>query len=82
MGWGLRWRDRLVYSTAMNHSHIIDQLGGPAQLARAIGQTPQAVRQWKSRGRIPSQHWPAVIQAALSKDVPVTYKQLAESQAA
>jgi hypothetical protein len=38
--------------------------GGPAQLARDIGQKPGTVFHWRIYGRIPAAHWPILVEKA------------------
>jgi len=40
-------------------------------MAREIGEKPDTVTKWKGK-RIPSEHWPAVIEAAARKGAAVT----------
>lgn len=39
----------------------------------------QTVAKWKQRGRIPSESWGAVIEAAKARDCKVTFQQLADA---
>jgi len=45
-------------------------------MAEAIEAKPDTVFRWKLRGRIPQEHWSAVITAALSKGATVTAEEL------
>lgn len=45
---------------------VIDRLGGPASVARALGfPYASAVTEMKRRGSIPVAHWPALMAEAL-----------------
>jgi hypothetical protein len=50
-------------------SDIFSALGGNAELARAIGVGPSTASEMKRRGRIPAEHWQALIRAARAKGV-------------
>lgn len=41
-------------------SDIIEEKGGSAIFAERVGQTPGAVRVWKSRNRFPRTAWPEI----------------------
>lgn len=55
---------------------IWDPLAG---LAADLGLPYQTVAKWKQRGRIPSESWSAVIEAAKSRGHNVTFQQLADA---
>lgn len=44
-------------------AQLIDEKGGPAAFAKAIGREPTAVRMMKHRDRIPRSVWPEVVEA-------------------
>lgn len=52
-----------------NHSALIAELGGPPAVAEILGIESINVRQWRSRNRIPPEHWSALIEAASRPDV-------------
>jgi DNA-binding transcriptional regulator YdaS (Cro superfamily) len=39
----------------MNIDKILDKAGGQAHVAREIGVSPQAVLQWRLRGKVPAE---------------------------
>lgn len=41
--------------------------GNAEALAADIGEKPVTVRQWRNRGNIPPQYWPAIMKAAAAK---------------
>jgi hypothetical protein len=47
----------------MDHSAIIDQLGGTSAVAKALGCNPGRVSRWRSGG-IPPVRYPAVVKLA------------------
>ena len=49
---------------------LITDLGGPQRLATTLGVNANAVRQWKSRGTIPPEYWPELIELAEQKKRP------------
>lgn len=55
----------------MEQTTLIDILGGPTVVARALGHTPNAVANWKSR-EIPWRWRPALAELARAKGVPVS----------
>jgi hypothetical protein len=63
----LAFRNGLCNGRFMYESHMDIMRkwpGGEAQLARDIGQKANTVFKWKNYGRIPSEHWPAVVSKA------------------
>lgn len=50
-------------------SDIIARLGGPSGLAPIIGANPEAIRKMAQRESVPSEYWPALIDAARAKRV-------------
>jgi DNA-binding transcriptional regulator YdaS (Cro superfamily) len=59
-------------------SHIIDMLGGPAALAKALNVKPSAVSNWKLDGRgIPFKFRPAIARLAAERaiNLPADYWQ-------
>lgn len=57
---------------------LIEELGGPAAVARAAGGEPGAGRQWKARNSIPPTYWPKLIKLAKDKGKHLTLEQLAK----
>jgi hypothetical protein len=51
-------------------SDILNDLGGPDEVARATAIAPSAVLYWARRQSIPSRHWPKLIDLAQRKRVP------------
>jgi len=45
----------------------VDQMGGQAALASALGVKQQHVWNWLSRGRVPAEHCPAIERATAGK---------------
>jgi hypothetical protein len=43
---------------------VIDALGGAAAIARSKRIAYTTVASWKARGRIPPDHWPAIVDLA------------------
>lgn len=52
-------------------AEIIEQKGGAAVFAKAVGKQPTAVRLWKFRGQFPRAAWPEISRAFpdLTQDV-------------
>ena len=48
---------------------IIDKLGGPTAVGRAINVGASTASEWKRTGRIPVRHWPALHQYATETGV-------------
>lgn len=44
-------------------SSTIDEKGGPAVFAAAVGKRPGAVRAWKHRNQFPRDAWPEIMRA-------------------
>jgi hypothetical protein len=66
----------------MSVDALIDELGGTAAVAGAVGVDAPVVSNWRARGRIPADWWPAIIKFAKSKDLRgVTFERLASVQA-
>jgi hypothetical protein len=57
----------------MNRAHvkIIDLWDSPERLAEDLCLKPDRVRKWRQR-QIPSDHWPAIIEAAKRRDITIT----------
>lgn len=57
---------------------LIKQLGGAGPVARAAGKESGTGRQWKLRGYIPVDYWPALVDLAARQGIPgVTLDKLA-----
>lgn len=52
-----------------DHNALIAELGGPPAVAEHLGIESINVRQWRSRNRIPPEHWAKLIEVAARKDV-------------
>ena len=61
------------------HLEIINAWPTTKTLSEDISVSHSLVRMWKTRGKIPSDHWPALISAAVERDIPLSYKMLAET---
>ena len=48
------------------HEQIIEAVGGPAALAKIVGATPGAAKQWRRTKNIPSKHWHALVEAGIA----------------
>lgn len=55
--------------TLSDHNALIAELGGPPTVAEQLGIESINVRQWRSRNRIPPEHWAKLIEVAGRKDV-------------
>lgn len=51
----------------MTISDLVQELGGTADLARALGANLSTVSNWRKRGSIPSEHWAAVVAIAAGR---------------
>lgn len=47
--------------------HVIDKFGGLTSLARALDCAVSTVQGWKERGKIPQDHWHAIIAAGANR---------------
>lgn len=47
----------------MTPADVIEEKGGSAAVARALGIEPVTVRMWKSRNRLPRSAWPELTDA-------------------
>ena len=52
--------------------HVIDKFGGLTKLARALGLTVSTVQGWKKRGKIPQEHWLAIMAVAKANALDLT----------
>ena len=52
-----------------DHRALIAKLGGPPNIAAKLGIESINVRQWRSRNRVPPEHWSALIDMADRPDV-------------
>lgn len=64
-----------------NFGEVIDQFGGPAAFAKAIGIDDSHARAMKTRNSIPAEHWQKVVGAARSLNLDVSYELLATLRA-
>lgn len=48
---------------------LIDKLGGPVEVAKVLGQTPDGVRKMRQRDRVDPTHWPTLVELAKAKQV-------------
>lgn len=60
---------------------IINSLGGAIPIATFVRTTPNAVRCWKYRGKIPYKYWKRLIDLAHRSRVPLTLDKLWELHA-
>ena len=60
----------------MNHADAITALGGPAVVARGLGQMTNTVVHWKRRGSIPAAFWRRVAELPGAADAGVTIEEL------
>ena len=60
------------------HNDIINMWPSFSDFENDCGAQYMTVRQWISRNSIPSKYWTRVVTSAHSRDLPVTYKLLAE----
>lgn len=60
------------------HNDIIDMWPSFSEFEHDSGACYMTVRQWITRNSIPSKYWTRVVVAAHDRDLPVTYKLLAE----
>lgn len=57
---------------------LIETLGDTGAVASALGLAPSTVSSWRARRSIPSDHWPALVDLARSKEINgVTFEELA-----
>lgn len=72
----------MKYLGSMSVGAIIDELGGTAKVAEELGKDQPLVSNWRARGRIPSDWWPALINLAKRSNTPgITFERLAAVQA-
>jgi hypothetical protein len=66
-----------MYHAAMSHlAPIYAAWDGNAEaMASDIGQQGVTVRQWRNRGKIPQEHWRAIIDAAARRGKSLTLEQ-------
>lgn len=64
-----------------SHRDIIELWPSVDVVASDIDVSSSLVRMWKFRMNIPSSHWVALVDAASGRDIPLTYKMLAETAA-
>lgn len=71
-----------IFGADMNHRQIIDLWPSVKVLAEDLGEKQSAVNGWYYRESIPSDRWVKLVSAAQERDIPLTYKMLAEAIAA
>lgn len=49
--------------------HVIDKFGGLTPLARALDCAVSTVQGWKERGKIPQDHWHAIVAAGSVRSI-------------
>jgi len=67
---------------SLSHVAIIGLWDNATQLAEDIGVKSSSVRKWRQRGKVPSEHWTAIVRAAQVKNKHLTIDMLAKSQPA
>jgi hypothetical protein len=65
----------------MSVEAIINELGGTAAVAEAVGTNSSTVCNWRTRKRIPADWWPALVRFGEERGKPITFDRLAEVQA-
>lgn len=65
-----------------DHKQILIDLGGPHEVVRdladlGIDVKPVTVRAWKTRNKIPVEHWGSIIQIGKTKKTKITTDMLA-----
>lgn len=68
-------------ATAMTHSDILRRWPSVTDLANDMGKPYSTVNNWIARGRVPMEYWVELVDAATSRDIPLTYGQLAKGVA-
>lgn len=63
--------------SVMSHSDVISLWRNAGFFARAIGIDTAKARQWRHRGRIPSDYWPDVAKTRIAKEFGITIERLA-----
>jgi len=58
--------------------YVIYKLGGLTKAAKLIRKPITTVQSWKARTQIPQKHWDAIITAAKSIDIDLTYLDFCE----
>lgn len=66
----------------ITHRQIIEMWPRVDTFAADVEAREGTTRAWMLRNRIPPEHWKAVVEAAHRRDIPITYKMLAEAIAA
>lgn len=68
-------------ATAMTHSDILRRWPSVTDLASDMGKPYSTVNNWIARSRVPMEYWVELVDAATSRDIPLTYGQLAKGVA-
>jgi len=66
----------------MDHKEIIELWPNIQHFADDLGEKKSTVSGWYYRESIPSDRWVRLVGAAQARDIPLTYKMLAEAIAA
>jgi len=61
------------------HPEIIELWPSVNEFAEDVGTSPNLVRCWKHRKSIPAPYWTPLVTAAQDRDIPLTYRMLAEA---
>ena len=77
-----------MIKTIKTHQNVIEHFGGVGSLATLLAgdcsgdyeQQYHKVLKWNKRNKIPSTHWAELIDLAQHQDLPLTLKQLTDSQ--
>ena len=65
----------------MNHKAVINLWPSMTVLSQDIGEKYGTINMWRVRNRIPADQWVRLVKAAQERDIPLTYKMLAEEVA-
>jgi len=65
-----------------SHREILEMWPSMDVVALDAGVQPGIARMWRFRSSIPANRWTALVSAAQDRDIPLTYKMLAEAAAA
>lgn len=65
--------------TTMTHKEILDMWPNIETVAEITGDKHNTVQGWYWRSSIPSNRWVRLVEDAHDRDIPLTYKMLAEA---
>jgi len=65
----------------MNHKEVINLWPSMTVLSQDIGEKYGTINMWRVRNRIPADQWVGLVESAQARDIPLTYKMLAEAAA-